>query len=113
MEAEPKLLVQVRNKLRARHYSYRTEQQYLAWVRRFILHYGKRHPRDVSAAEVEAFLTYLAVEREVSASTQNQGAVGYPFSLSPRVGHGAALARQHRPCKEAGTAADGIVPAGS
>lgn len=72
MDAEPKLLVRVRGKLRARHYSYRTEQQYLAWIRRFILHYGKRHPRDMSAPEVEAFLTHLAVDRQVSASTQNQ-----------------------------------------
>lgn len=72
MDANPKLLVLVRNKLRTNHYSYRTEQQYLAWIRRFILHHGKRHPREMSGAEVEQFLTHLAVERKVSASTQNQ-----------------------------------------
>lgn len=72
MDAKPKLLVQLRDRLRVKHYSYRTEQQYIAWIRRFILHYDKRHPRDISGAEVERFLTHLAVERRVSASTQNQ-----------------------------------------
>ena len=72
MDANPKLLVLVRNKLRTNHYSYRTEQQYLAWIRRFILHHGKRHPRETSGAEVEQILIHLAVERKVSASTQNQ-----------------------------------------
>ena len=72
IDANPKLLVQVRNKLRTNHYSYRTEQQYLAWIRRFILYHGKRHPREMSGAEVERFLTYLAVDRKVTASTQNQ-----------------------------------------
>ena len=55
MDANPKLLVQVRNKLRTNHYSYRTEQQYLAWIRRFNLYHGKRHPREMSGAEVEPF----------------------------------------------------------
>ncbi|HEX7063190.1 MAG TPA: integron integrase [Woeseiaceae bacterium] len=72
MDAKPRLLAQVRDKLRARHYSYRTEQQYITWIRRFILHYDRRHPRQISGAEVEGFLTHLAVERRVSASTQNQ-----------------------------------------
>jgi site-specific recombinase XerD len=72
MDANPKLLVLVRNKLRAKHYSYRTELQYLAWIRNFILYHGKRHPREMSAAEVQHFLTHLAVNRNVSASTQNQ-----------------------------------------
>jgi integron integrase len=72
MDAKPKLLSQVRNKLRARHYSYRTEQSYVAWIRRFILHYDKRHPRQITGSEVESFLTHLAVDRRVSASTQNQ-----------------------------------------
>jgi integron integrase len=72
MDAKPKLLVVVREKMRARHYSYRTEQTYVAWIRRFVLFHGKRHPRDLGAPEVERFLTDLAVERQVSASTQNQ-----------------------------------------
>ena len=68
----PKLLEQLRIHLRTRRYSIRTEQTYIDWARRFILFHGKRHPRDMGAAEVEAFLSYLAVERKVSASTQNQ-----------------------------------------
>jgi integron integrase len=72
MDAKPKLLEQVRDKLRALHYSYRTERQYLDWIRRFILHNEKRHPAQMSAPEVEAFLTHLAVDGNVSASTQNQ-----------------------------------------
>jgi len=55
-----------------KHYSIRTETQYLQWIRRFILFHDKRHPRDMGAAEVEAFLTHLAVEGQVAAATQNQ-----------------------------------------
>ena len=69
---EPKLLDQVKGKIRLKHYSIRTEQAYTDWVRRFILHFGKRHPRDMGAAEVEQFLTHLAVNGNVAASTQNQ-----------------------------------------
>lgn len=72
MDAKPKLLAVVRDKMRARHFSYRTEQAYVGWIRRFILHYDKRHPMEMGGPEVEGFLTYLAVERRVSASTQNQ-----------------------------------------
>lgn len=68
----PKLLDQVRGKIRLKHYSLRTEQAYVDWIRRFILHYGKQHPRDLGAAEVEGFLTHLAVAGKVAASTQNQ-----------------------------------------
>jgi len=70
--APPKLLDQVRGKIRLKHYSIRTEQAYLDWIKRFILHFGKRHPKDLGAAEVEQFLTHLAVKGKVSASTQNQ-----------------------------------------
>ncbi|THU05170.1 integron integrase [Lampropedia puyangensis] len=68
----PKLLTRMREHLRVRRYSLRTEQAYLDWVKRFILFHGKRHPSDMGAGEVQAFLTHLAVERHVSASTQNQ-----------------------------------------
>lgn len=68
----PRLLDQLRSRIRAKHYSIRTEEAYVDWARRFILFHGKRHPREMGAAEVEAFLTHLAVERRVSASTQNQ-----------------------------------------
>jgi integron integrase len=68
----PKLLDQVRDRIRVKHYSIRTETQYVHWIRRFILFHGKRHPRDMGPREMEAFLTHLAVEGRVSASTQNQ-----------------------------------------
>jgi len=70
--AGPRLLDQVRGKIRLKHYSIRTEQAYLDWIKRFIRHFGKKHPRDLGAAEVERFLTHLAVEGRVAASTQNQ-----------------------------------------
>jgi integron integrase len=68
----PKLLDQVRETLRTKHYSYRTEQAYVDWIKRFIIFHGKRHPKDLGADEVQAFITYLANERQVAASTQNQ-----------------------------------------
>lgn len=68
----PKLLDQVRGKIRLKHYSIRTEQAYVDWIKRFILHFDKKHPRDLGAAEVEVFLTHLAVNGKVAASTQNQ-----------------------------------------
>ena len=68
----PKLLDQVRDRIRVKHYSIRTETQYVQWVRRFILFHGKRHPREMGAGEVEAFLSHLAVDGKVAAATQNQ-----------------------------------------
>ena len=68
----PKLLDQVRGKIRLKHYSLRTEQAYADWIKRYILFHGKRHPKEMGAAEVEAFLTHLAVAGKVAASTQNQ-----------------------------------------
>jgi len=68
----PRLLEQVRNAIRLRHYSLRTEQSYLDWIKRFILFHHKKHPKDMGAAEVEQFLSHLAVEDKVAASTQNQ-----------------------------------------
>jgi integron integrase len=68
----PRLLDQVRDRIRRLRYSHRTEKTYVQWIRRFILFHGKRHPREMGAAEVEAYLTHLAVKRQVSASTQNQ-----------------------------------------
>ncbi len=69
---EPRLLDEVRGRLRFRHYSLRTEQAYVDWIRRFIVFSGKRHPRELGAEEVTAFLTHLAVAGRVAASTQNQ-----------------------------------------
>ena len=68
----PKLLDQVVAKMRVNHYSLRTEKSYIDWIKRYICHFNKRHPKDMGAEQVEVFLTYLAVERNVSASTQNQ-----------------------------------------
>jgi hypothetical protein len=70
--AAPRLLDQVREIIRIQHYSIRTEQAYAQWIRRFILYHGKRHPKDMSAAEVSAFLSSLAITAKVSASTQKQ-----------------------------------------
>ncbi|KAF1706469.1 integrase [Pseudoxanthomonas sangjuensis] len=75
----PRLLDEVRRRIRVRHYSLRTEHIYVGWIRRFILANGKRHPRDMGAAEVEAFLTGLAVHGKVSASTQNQALTALLF----------------------------------
>lgn len=71
-EGSPKLLTQARQRLRLLHYSLRTEGVYLQWMRRFIIFHGKRHPADMGAVEVSAFLSHLASDREVSAATQNQ-----------------------------------------
>jgi integron integrase len=66
------LLEVARDRIRTRHMAYRTEQAYLQWMRRFIKFHGRRHPREMGAGHIEAFLTHLAVEANVSASTQNQ-----------------------------------------
>jgi integrase len=68
----PKLLDQVRAAIRARHYSRRTEEAYVHWIRRYILFHHKQHPKDLSESHVTAFLTSMAVRDHVSASTQNQ-----------------------------------------
>nr|WP_244168382.1 MULTISPECIES: phage integrase N-terminal SAM-like domain-containing protein [Pseudomonas] len=72
MDGQPRLLDQVREQIRLRHYSIRTERVYCEWVKRFIRFYRYRHPAEMAAAEVEAFLSDLAVRGNVSASTQNQ-----------------------------------------
>jgi integron integrase len=67
-----KLLGQVSDALRVKHYSYQTEKSYPLWIRRFILFHNKRHPKEMGGEEINAFLTHLAVEGKVAASTQNQ-----------------------------------------
>lgn len=69
---EPRLLDRVRDALRVKRYSYRTEQAYLHWIKRYIFFHRKQHPANLGAAEVTAFLTHLARDRSVAASTQNQ-----------------------------------------
>ncbi|MCJ7824379.1 MAG: integron integrase [Anaerolineales bacterium] len=69
---EKKLLEKVRDSLRIKHYAYKTEKQYIYWIRRFILFHNKSHPRNMGKTEIEAFLTHLATKELVAASTQNQ-----------------------------------------
>ena len=75
----PRLLEQVRERLRVLHYSYRTEAQYVQWIKRFILFHDKRHPSGMGAPEVESFLTHLAVQGRVAAPTQNQAKAALLF----------------------------------
>ncbi|MFZ0256024.1 MAG: integron integrase [Gammaproteobacteria bacterium] len=70
--SQPRLLDQVRDAIRVRHYSIRTEQAYLGWIKRFVLFHGKRHPGEMGKAEISTFLTHLALTGKVAASTQNQ-----------------------------------------
>lgn len=73
MEQRPKkLLEQVSDVIRLKHYSYKTEKSYINWIKRYILFHNKRHPREMGGKEIEEFLTYLTVEENVAASTQNQ-----------------------------------------
>ncbi len=71
-ERPKKLLEQVSDAIRRKHYAYRTEQSYSDWIKRYILFHKKRHPNEMGSAEIEAFLTHLAVKGKVAASTQNQ-----------------------------------------
>ncbi|MBI5451032.1 MAG: integron integrase [Gammaproteobacteria bacterium] len=75
----PGLFQVIREHLRVKHYSLRTERTYLGWIRQFIRFHGKRHPREMGAPEIEAFLSYLATHRNVSASTQNQALAALLF----------------------------------
>ena len=99
----PRLLDRLRAALRARHYSLRTEQSYVAWVKRFILFHGKRHPDEMGEPEINAFLSSLATDGRVAASTQNQAlsallflyrhVLERPFPEMP------SLVRAHRPAR--------------
>ena len=103
MADPPRLLDQMRDRLRLRHYSYRTEQQYVAWVRRFILFHEKRHPKTMAAAEIERFLSYLAVERRVSAATQSQALAAilflYRYVLEAEIGWIDNIVRAKKPVR--------------
>ena len=72
IDHKPKLLDQVRQAARVRHMALSTEHSYVGWIRRFILYHNKRHPLEMGPLEVSDFLTHLAVEGKISASTQNQ-----------------------------------------
>jgi integron integrase len=105
-EAPPskaKLLDQVRDAIRLRHYSIRTEQTYADWIRRFILFHGKRHPREMAEAEVTEFLTHLARAGNVAASTQNQALSAllflYKEVLKQEIGWLEGVERAKRPAR--------------
>lgn len=73
MESRPRMLLDVvRETIRLKHYSYRTEVSYINWIKRYLDFHDRRHPREMGGAEIEAFSSYLAVEQHVAASTQNQ-----------------------------------------
>ena len=97
----PRLLDRVRQAVRMRHYSPRTEQAYIGWIRRFILFHHKRHPKDMGAAEVAAFLSSLATVGHVSAATQNQALSALLFLyvevLNMQIGDLAGIVRARRP----------------
>ena len=96
-----RLLDQVRGKLRTLHYSPRTEDAYVGWIKRYIWFHDKRHPRGMGAAEVEAFLSHLATQRGVSASTQNQALCSllflYKQVLGVEIGWVDGVTRAKRP----------------
>lgn len=98
---KPKLLDQLRQALRSRHYSRRTEQTYCHWVRRYIHFHNVRHPAEMAEPEINAFLTYLAVKEKVAASTQNQALSAllflYRHVLSREVGDLGGVIRARKP----------------
>lgn len=78
-DKKPKLLDQVRQIIRVKHYSMRTEESYTTWIKRFIFFHNKRHPIEMGEKEIGQYITYLAKERKVSASTQNQALCAIVF----------------------------------
>lgn len=87
------LFAELRRALRVRHYSPRTEEVYVAWVRRYVRFHGGRHPRELGEAEIEAFLSGLAVDRRVTAATQNQALAALLFLYREVLGRPAGLLR--------------------
>ncbi|HPE06662.1 MAG TPA: phage integrase N-terminal SAM-like domain-containing protein, partial [Smithellaceae bacterium] len=89
-DKKPKLLDQLREATRSRHYSRRTEVTYIHWIKRFIFFHNVRHPKDMAEPEINAFLTHLAVKEHVSASTQNQALCAiiflYKYVLNRKIG---------------------------
>ena len=98
---KPKLLDQVRAKIRMKHYSIRTETAYLSWIKRYILFHNKKHPAEMGVDHIASFLTYLAEQRNVAASTQNQAfnAILYLYKevLQIEIGAIAGVTRAKKP----------------
>ena len=97
-----RLLDQVRERVRLKHYSIRTEKSYVDWIKRYVLFHGKRHPRDMGAAHFERFTTLLAVDRDLSAFTQNEGICGISRSCGRHRGAGVAPALRYRYAPDGG-----------
>ena len=99
--AKPKLLDQVRQAIRTRHYSYMTEKAYVHWIKRFIFFHNKRHPAEMGEKEIGGFLSSLATELHVSASTQNQALNALLFLyreiLKKDIGYVNGVVRAKRP----------------
>ena len=100
---KPKFLDEIRQLMRLRHYSRRTEEAYIGWIRRYILFHGKRHPRDLGESDIAKFLSSLAVEGRVAASTQNQALNAllflYKEVLRRQLGFIGETVRAKRPAK--------------
>jgi len=98
---KPKLIDRLRQELRARHYSRRTEQAYVLWVKRFFFFHGVRHPNEMVEPEINAFLTHLAVKEHVTASTQNQALAAllflYRHVLGRQIGDLGEVIRARKP----------------
>lgn len=102
MDTKPqKLLDQVRGTIRTKHYSYRTEQTYVEWIKRFILFHKKRHPKDMGVDEIQAYITYLANERRLAAPTQNQALSAilflYKYVLQKEIAFPSDIIRASKP----------------
>ena len=100
---KPRLLDQVRQAIRTRHYNYRTEKAYVGWIKRFIFFHNKRHPVEMGEAEIAQFLSALARESHVSASTQNQALNAllflYQEVLSKDIGYVSGVVWARRPSR--------------
>jgi len=103
MVLKMRLLDQVRHVIRKKHYSIRTERAYTNWIRKFILFNGKKHPKDMGEREISQYISYLAVKRNVSASTQNQALNAvvflYKHVLNRDLGDFGNMQRAKRPKK--------------
>jgi len=102
-DKKPKLLDQLREATRSRHYSRRTEVTYIHWIKRFIFFHNVRHPKDMAEPEINAFLTHLAVKEHVSASTQNQALCAiiflYKYVLNRKIGDIGEVIRERKPVR--------------
>ena len=109
---KPKLLVRVREAIRMRQYSLRTEQAYVQWIKRYIFFHKLRHPADLGTDEIRAYLSHLAVRRQVSASTQNQAFAALLFLYRRGSRKGPRTSRRRGSCQATPASARGADPRG-